>query len=239
MIKFYLWLCLMILGWHRLPAQDSLSLHATRPYAASYLASVSNYAAVFSGNRQQQYTIPTTNHPYFVQQDFVTGLLSYAGTVYPGVSLRWDLYRDELVIFSPSNFNVLLNSENIDFAEIHGYRLIYLHPDTLAGCPSAGNYILLHSGNYRLLEKPVQNLFKDDNAQRNRYVYYFSQSTRFYLQKEGIYYQIKNRRTLLKALKTHRRELRRLIRANDLNYKRDAEEMVLKVVKEHETLNRI
>ncbi len=234
MMKLYVWLCFMILGWQQLSAQDSLLLHA-----ASYLGSVSNYAAIFSGNRQQPLTFPTTNHQYFKKQDYVTGRLSYAGIVYPGVSLRWDLYRDELVILSPSNFNIVLKSENIDFAEIHGYRMFYLHPDTLVGCPSAGNYILLYSGDYRLLEKLTNNLFKDENSQRNRYIYYFSLSTKFYLQKDGSYYRIKNQRTLLKTLGTHRRELRRFIRANDLSYKHGAEEMVLKVVKEHEKLSRL
>jgi len=51
--------------------------------------------------------------------------------------------------------------------------------------------------------------------------------------------QIKNRRTLLKTLVTHKKELRRFIRANELRYRHNAEQMVLGVVKEHEKLNRL
>jgi len=179
------------------------------------------------------------NHQYFKEQDFVGGRLSYGGIVYPDVSLRWDLYRDELIILSPANYNIALTNENIDFAEIYGYHIFYLHPDSLSGCPPAGNYIRLHSGDdYLLLEKLTNTMYRDENVRRNRYVYYFVLSSDFYLQKDGTYHKITNRRTLLKTLDTHRKELRRFIRASDLRYKLDAEKMVLETVKEHEKLSR-
>jgi len=207
-------------------------------YASEYLDAASAQAVLFSGNRQKMLVQPLLNHQYFKDQNFVNGRLSYNGIVYPDVSLRWDLFRDELIILSPANYNIVLTSENIDFAEIYGFHIFYLYSDSVAGCPPAGNYIRLYSGNdYLLLEKLTNEMYRDENSQRNRFVYYFDLATRFYLHRNGTYHKIANRRSLLKALDTHRRELRRFINASDLRYKVDAEKMVLEVVKEHEKLS--
>jgi len=239
MTKLTLWLCLMFFGWQTLLAQDSTLQHTTEQYAATYMDVATVHAALFSGNREKPIVKQLTNHQYFKEQDFIVGRLSYGGIVYPDVSLRWDLYRDELIVLSPANYNIVLNNGSIDFAEIYGYHIFYLHPDSLAGCPEAGNYIRLYAGDdFLLLEKLTNTMYRDENVQRNKYVYYFDLSTNFYLQKNGTYYKISNRRSLLKTLETHRKELRRFISARNMRYKQDAEKMVLEVVKEHEKLSR-
>ena len=239
MKKLQIWLYLMVFGWQQLSAQDSSLQRSTEQYAAAYMDVASVHAALFSGNREQQFVQTLINHQYFKNQDFVNGRLSYNGIVYPDVSLRWDLYRDELIILSPANYAIVLKSENIDFAEIYGYHILYLYPDNLSGYPPAGNYIRLYSGSdYFLLEKLTNTMYRDENVQRNKFHYYFVLSSNFYLQKNGTYYKISNRKSLLKTLDTHRKELRRFIRSRDLSYKRDAEKMVLETVKEHEKLNR-
>jgi len=230
-MKFFMYLILMFFAWQQLQAQDDR-------YAAGYMNAVSNHATLFSGNSQQPLTLQLINHQYFKTQDFVNGRLSYNGVVYPDVWLRWDLYRDELIILSPVNYFIALKSAYVDFAEIHGYRIFYLHPDGLAGCPPAGNYILLHSGDHFLLEKLSNEINRKEAKSGIGSEYYFILSTTFYLQKDDAYHKIKNRRMLLKALDTHRKEMKQFIRANKFRYQQDAEKMVLEVVKEHKKLSR-
>jgi len=228
MKKWCIYLLLTLFIRQHLPAQDER-------YAVGYMNTVSNHAALFSGNRQQPHTVRTLNHPYFQDDDFVSGRLSYGGVVYPEVWLRWDLYRDELMVLSPVNYIIVLQSEHVDFAEIHGYRFFYLRPDGLPGCPPAGNYILLYSGDHLLVKKITNELHQKDDK---NFEYHFILSTIFFLQKGGEYHKIKNRRTLLKALDTHRKELKHFIRVGGLKYQHDAETMSLEVVKEHEKLSR-
>ena len=233
-MKLHIYLCLIIFGLQQLHAQND-------QYAVGYMNAASTNAALFSGNEQKTLALRLTNHQYFKTQDYVKGRLSYNGIVYPDVWLRWDLYRDELITMSPVYYNIALKSEYIDFVEIHGYRIFNLQPDGLPGCPPAGNYILLYSGEHLLLEKQTNQLYGkegSDLSDRFRVDHYFTLTTTFYLLKDGAYYRIKNRSTLLKALDTHRKELKHFIRANDFKYKHNAEKMVLEVVKEHEKLNR-
>ena len=103
MIKSYIWISFLFFSW-QLSAQIDPLQQITDRYAAEYMSSVSEYATVFSGNREKPLGFTTRNHSYFKGQDFVTGRLSYRGITYPEVQLRWDLYKDELVVLSPSNY---------------------------------------------------------------------------------------------------------------------------------------
>ena len=237
-MRLSVYLCLMIFCWQQLPAQDSMSRQTTDGYAANYMDSVSRFAAIYSGvGAQPPLSFSLLSHQFFKDVYYTNCRLSYGGVVYPDVLLRWDLYRDELLIRSPAGYEIVLKSGKIDFAEIHGYRMFYLHPDSLPGYPSAGYYILLFSGEYLLLEKLTKQMTQKESSKLGRTENYFELSSKFYLQRNGAYYGIKNRRTLLKTLSTHRSEMRQLIRANKLNYKEDAEKMVLEVVKEHAKLS--
>jgi len=236
MIKYSkIFLCLTFLCWQHLSAQSCLSPPSIDDIAVDYLSSVSQYAAIYSGNGQQPLSNPVTNHQYFRAPEYATGKLSYGGVIYPNILLRWDLYRDELVILSPSRYHIALKNENLDFAEIHGYHIFNFQPDSLPGCPPAGNYAILYSAdNCLLLEKSTKKMSFTNSKSGYGYDYYFVLSTKFYLQKNGAYHEIKNRRTLLKTLGTHEKELKLFIRAQEFKYKYHAERMVLETVKLHE-----
>jgi len=234
--RFHLFvlLCVIFFVQQQLLAQNSL----TERSAAGYMGDVSEHAVLFTGRRPQPLSFQAQNHQFFKEKEHVGGRLSFGGVVYPNVLLRWDLYRDELALLTPGNNEIVLNSDHVGFAEMYGYRIIYLQADNLAGCPPAGYYIRLHSGKYLLYEKLVNNLFREMGAKRYL-VNKFKLSTTFYLQKNEAYHKINNRRTLLKSLDTHHAELKQFIRANGLKYKHDAEKMVLEVVIQHEKLSQL
>ena len=229
-------LCLVLFAGQRLSAQDDLLRRKTEHYATDYLDAVGHYAAIFSGNREQPLGFTTSNHQYFKESDFTIGRLSHRGIIYPEVLLRWDLYRDELIVLSPYNYTIVLNNENVDFFEIHGYHAFYLFPNDLAGCPPAGYYILLHSSDDYLLIEKITKYLQEENVKKYRY--FFDQSSKFYLQKGNAYYKIQNKRSLLKSLETHRKELKKFMRINQLQYKKDAEKTVLETIRKHENLSR-
>ena len=204
--------------------------------AAIYMNTASHFAALYSGNCQQPLGFRTVNHQYFKERNYVSGKLSYNGIVYTDVMLRWDLYRDEILLLSPVSSNIVLINDYIDFAEIHGYRIIYLHPDGLPGCPAAGNYIMLYSGKNLLLEK-LSNSPNVADLDGKRYTYKFLLSSHFYFKKDDVYHKIKNSGKLLKILDTHKKELKQYTRAHNYKYKRDAEKMLTEIIKEHEKLS--
>ena len=202
--------------------------------AVEYLRTVEKQSLLYYGNDQVNYP-RTSNHPYLKNEQYVKARLSYHNVIYPDVFLRLDLSRNELIIRSPEFRNIVLFPENVDFAELHGKHLIFFRHDNLPGCPSSGYYNLLYSGKCRILERNSAVL--TEKTEFGKLLRYFDLSTNYYLFKDGVYFQIKNENGLLKILSTYKKELKRFISTNHLQFKRDAEEFLIQTIKEYEKLS--
>ena len=200
--------------------------------ALDYMRIAGNQSVLFYGIEQMAHP-RVLNHPYLNSERYAPARLSFNGVIYPEVMLRLDLSRDELVIQSPDLRNIVLCPENVDFAELHGRRIIYFRHDYLPGSPPTGYYFLLHSGETKVLKRQTATLVIDQ-ARRGQY---FRFTSRIFLYKDGAYHTIRNRRGLLRVLSPHRRELRQFISANRLRFRRNAEEFITQVVREYEKLS--
>jgi len=199
--------------------------------AIEYLQISGGQSALFYGKVQEDHQ-RTTNHPYLKYAQYTSARLSYFGIIYPEAMLRLDWSRDELVVQSPDFRNIVLFPENVDFAELHGQHIIYFYRDSLPGSPSTGYYILLYSGNCKVLEKQTAKLMLNSSSGE----YYYTISTNFNLYKDGVYYTIRNKRGLLKVLYPHKKELKRFISAHHLRFRRDTAEFIKQTVSEYEKL---
>jgi len=224
----------LIFGWGCLLAQDAGSQQLVNASTDDYLRVIGSQSVLYYGNLQDGHP-RTTNHPYLKDMQYVKARLSYLRNIYPETLLRLDLSRNELVILTPDFHNVVLFPENIDFAELHGYKIVYLRRDSLPGCPSPGYYYLLHSGKCKVLEKQTANFILDNNSQK----YYYSLSTKYYLLHNGAYYIIRNKRNLLNVLQPHKKELKRFISTHQLTYRNDAEQFITQTVIEYEKISGI
>jgi len=229
MLKIKL-LFFLFLVYELLLAQDAGSQQLIDNAAIEFMKVAGSQSALYSGNQQDLHP-STTNHPYLEEALFTKARLSYNGVIYPEIMIRLDLYRDELIIASPDFRNIVLFPENVDFAELHGRRVIYFLHDSVQGSPSTGYYYLLHSGNCTILEKQTAMLAFGFSQQ------YYSLSTKFYLYHDGIYYTIRNKMGLLKVLKPHNKELKRFISAHRWRFRRHAEELIINTVIEYEKIS--
>ena len=231
MDKIKICILLLFLVGKNLLAQHIELRQSIDSAAIRYLQSVGRQSALYHGNVQDMQPW-ATNHPYMKDDKYVKARLSYHGALYPDALLRLDLSRDELITFSPGFRNVVLFPENVDFVELHGKRIIYFHRDSLPNCPSTGYYILLHSGECKVLEKQTASWVFDSFKGEAYYTF----STSFYLYKNGVYYTIRNKRGLLKALGAYKKELKRFISDNHLRFRQNTEEFLSLTVSEYEKL---
>jgi len=223
---------LLLLGCSCLFAQDVEHQLSVDSAAIRYLQMSNSQLALYYG-RVQERQPRASNHPYFVDRRFTKARLSYRKVIYPEALLQLDLSRDELITISPEFRNLVLPPENVDFVELHGKRIIYFSRDNLPGCPSSGYYIQLYSGNCKVLEKQTAVYMLNNTS---TYEFYYSFSTKYYLYKDGVYYNIRNEWRLLKALSPYRKELRRFISANHLQFRQNTEEFLIRTVSEYEKI---
>jgi len=233
MIKISILLLFFLEGC--LLAQDIGRQQSIDSTVVRYMRTANKHSVLYYGNNQD-WLMRTTNHPFLVDVIYAKAHLSYHNVIYPETLLRLDLCRDELITLSPEFRHIVLFPENVDFAELHGKHIIYFRSDSLPGCPSSGYYFLLHSQKCRVLEKQSATLMTA-NSQQRRVEYYYTFSTRYYLYKDDFYYTIRNQRRLLKVLYPYKKELKRFISANHLQFWGNAEEFLIRTVGEYEKLS--
>jgi len=225
-------LALLLFGFNGLYAQDARQ-QLIDDAALEYLQIAANQSVIYY-SVEQEWHPRATNHPYMRDDQYVKGRLSHLHVIYPEAMLRFDLYRNELLVQSPLLRNFVLFPENVDFAELHGYHLIYFRADSLPGCPSSGYYLLLHSGNCKVLEKQIAVLMQDARATTLTQYYIFQAN--FYLFKDSAYHPIRTKHGLLKLLHPHKKELKRFISSHNWRYRLDAEELIRQTVREYEKI---
>ena len=224
----------IVLGGSQLLAQDSEQNLSMEVLVDEYMQIVREKSVLYYGSEQEKYP-RSTNHPYFESAEYVKACLSYNQVIYHEVSLRLDLNRDELVVLSPEGKNIVLFSENVDFAELYNRNVIFFSSDSMQGCPSSGYYFVLHSGKCIVMEKQSRWMMVKLNSFHET-EYSFPLSVDYYLYKDGAYYKIKNKKTLLKVLNPYKEEINRFISANQLRFRRNAAELITRAVSEYEKL---
>ena len=230
-IKHIYSLIILVFSASSIFAQNVVQQHTIDGYALEYLQVSGEQSALYYGKQQDRVPF-AVNHPYLQNSQYTKARLSYNNVIYPEVMLRLDLSKDELIIFSPGNRNIVLFPENVDVAELHGYKLIYFRGDSLSGSPSAGYYMLLHSGTCKILKRQTATLMIDVGTTNYRY----NTTTNFYLFKDDVYQTIRTKRVLLKNLEPYRKELKRFISKNHLQFRKNSDEFFIQTLDEYEKL---
>jgi len=230
-------ICLLffiILSTASVYSQDAGQQRQTDAAALEYMNVAGNQAAIFNAPLHEG-NMRASNHPYMIDERFAKARLSYNNVVYPEAMLRYDMFRNELTIQSPELRAFVLFPENVDYAELHGRRIIYFRRDSLPGCPPTGYYVLLHSGDRKVLQRQSASIMHDTRAtSMNRY-YVFS--THYFLYKDGSYHAIRNKRGLLNALHPYKKELNRFISSNRWRFNRDAETLIVQTIIQYEKIS--
>lgn len=163
------------------------------------------------------------------------GRLIYNGILYPKENMLLDLYRNDLVIFSPGNFNIILDPEKVEMAEVQGYHVYYLNDKKAIDAPQKGYYLLLEENEYcRLIKKDNYDFVKQSSPDAA-----LVQNIRFYILKDETYHQVKSKRSVLKVFNDKRKELETYIKENRLEFDGVSREQVMRlVVKQYEKLKK-
>ncbi len=176
--------------------------------------------------------------PFFHSGEFVTGAVFYNNVLYEKVPLLYDLVKGELLIHDPGNINIIrLNNQSIKGFNIYGHNFIRLvvgelnHP-----AMQTGFYDLLYHGNIELLKK-ISKSIKENSASFAGLNTYVVETNDYFIKKDNQYFPIKNQRALLLLMNNKRKEMNIFIKKNDLNYKKDKEEMLVKTVSYYDEIN--
>lgn len=177
-------------------------------------------------------------HQYFVDNYWETGSVTYAGSPYDSIDLMYDVYQDQLLI---ENFNskgylspIRLYGPEVNSFTLFGYYFEWIDADTTSGFKPGYYNVMFQDKGLRLLVKRKKEVTTSDEIGVIREM--FVESDRYFIWKDGGYHQVRRKRSVLKLLPDHKKELKRFIHDHRLTFRHQADVYLTKVVKYYSTL---
>ncbi len=206
--------------------------------AQEYFSSASNFARLYVGAVEAQYqTSVWHDNPYYKENTSTyKGRISYHGVVYDDVQLRYDQYRQRVVILSPAlNVFCVPDQEFVDWFEMDGHRFVHDPEDSLRYasllCDGKSNGVRLY-----------HSVWKFYNGQRGVVGEKYTLSTLRTLEHYtlitpgGENYHVERASDVAKVFPDQKKQIKQFARKNHLSFSKSKREQSLaKVV---ESLNR-
>lgn len=206
------------------------------PLSTAYLRQAEKEAALYNGKIEQRYFTTAEGHPYAGTKEFAEGELRFDGITYPGVALRLNVHRDELILLSPDRKTCLvLPAEGVEYARFGGYETRWLRPLGEKGYLAEGYYQLVRSQGYY----PLYRRLKKQISERKRgmeVTQYFDEKQEYYLLQEGRFHPVGSQKALLRCLSDRQAELKAYIKQHALRFNQERERTLITLLDYYDTI---
>jgi hypothetical protein len=164
----------------------------------------------------------------YLLTEWVQGSVVYEDVQYNGVQLKYDQYKDELILLHPNGLPVILFTPRVSSFSFLNRNFINLSTGSLPNSGSeSGFYEVLVKGNISLLAKRKKLL--DEFVQNTGVVKTFMGKTEYLALKDGKIYKIKKESNLLDLIPEKKQGAKSLLRQNDINYNNNPESALLTI----------
>ena len=171
-------------------------------------------------------------HPFYPTDSLQAGSITYNGIPYHDVAMLYDIVRDEVAVRPPEGgYRVQVRSNKISRFSLGANQFVRL--DSASGLP-AGFYERLYDGSVHVVAHRQKIIHEDISG--GTYKADYLPKDRFYVQKDGVYHEVKSKGSVLSLFPEQTKVLRKFLRSNKLKFN-DAqrEEAVTKVVQQYDS----
>lgn len=202
-----------------------------------YDTTIGKQSHLYNGPLYEPYPRPfTEGHQFFLEDFFRIGSVFYDGLKYDSIPLKYDLIRDELLLEHYNQvFAVNLLKEKVEAFSFSQHSFIKIIGDKKINFPGDGFYDQLYSSPaiqfLAKRKKFIQETPRTITFERETY-----QRTYYYILKDGRYYDIKNKKSLMNLLRDKKKEMQQFIKNNSLRFKENFEEDVKQAIRYYDQL---
>lgn len=215
-----------------LPADTLFIAKARQNEAALYSRAMVAQSHIFNGTEYRDYRPIKDEHPLFFV-DWVDGSVFYDGEVYENIPLLYDLSTDNLITeHYSSRQKIELIDSKIESFRLQKYHFVHLRDDRLR----KGFYELVYDGTtkvYMRRQKALQQSLAGTEIRRT-----FEEKELYYIFKQGNYYSVKNKKSVLGVLKEQKSELNKFIGKNHIRFKQNREKSIAQVAEYYDSINK-
>jgi hypothetical protein len=192
-------------------------------FLPEYKEQLPYFQELITGGQYQEPSRLIEGNPYFFSRQFEEGSLTINGITYPEVPLLYDEYRDQVITFHPVfNQKILIKPEKIDaFQLANGSRFKYFSGNESHLRAGNGIYEILGTGEFVALAKR----YKTTKALRefSKFDEVYVEKADYFLWKDGEFFPVGKESSVLKVVGLEKKEVRKELKANGLNFKRNPE----------------
>ncbi|GAB3770212.1 hypothetical protein GCM10028818_07630 [Spirosoma horti] len=221
------------------PVQPDTSFRqvARNQAITTYERTLYEQAHIYEGNEYIPHDHRIKIHPFYRIDSLQMGTIFYNGVHYNQVQMLYDIVRDELAIQPPGGgYRLRVRNDYVAAFSLGDYQFSRIVGDSAVGVPT-GFYEVLYNGRAKALSHRVKTIHEDISSGTYRADYV--QKDRFYILKEGLYHEVKSKRSLLNLFPDQAKNLRKYIRTNKLKFTEDQRETaVTQVTKRYEELTK-
>jgi hypothetical protein len=223
----------------QLSSKDSSLLRSSINHVLSlYDQNIGEQSGKFNGSQNIGYPNGVIEkNPYFQSPNFIKGYILYNQVYYPNVNLLYDESAD-LVVLQDSSHKIELIPEKLDGFGIGNSKFQNLVRK------DANSNALLRTGFYQVLAEGKTILYKKESKKisekivGNELTYQIESSNYYYLFNNNRYSEIQSKKTIFHLLKDKEKDLKRYVKTQHLNYRKDKDNMLSNVVEYYNLLTK-
>lgn len=214
----------------QLSIKDSL-VHtaAVKNLVATYHKNIGDQTGKYNGSQNAGYTVSFyEGHPYFFLHELSKGSITYDNVVFDNVELLYDEVKD-WVILQDSTHRIQLVSERLQGFTVFNQPFIRLEKDANTPIVTSGFYQVLYDGEIKLYKKEVK-IITEKFTNTPELKVLFEKVFYYYIKKGNRFYPIVKKKDFLQLLKDKDKELNNFISKERLNFRKDKDNTLIKLV---------
>jgi hypothetical protein len=230
---FFLW----IESYSQHSDSNTANARMTDSLFSMYKHSIGQGNRFYSGTEYIGYVMRPKGHPFFESDRMQLSEINFEGAVYSD-SVLYDLVNDALILKSyDGSYNLHMVDEKVRSFKYLGHLFVRLGTSSDSTNElSPGFYEQLYNGRSAVFvrHKKQLNTTTSQNEILSEYVQYDS----YFIRKEGAYYSVSSKKTLLDALREKKPEVRKMLREQGLDFKTDPSSTTRKAVEFFDQINK-
>jgi hypothetical protein len=201
-------------------------------------AGIGEQLPIYNGIEYNFYPPIYKGNAYYMDVNaFTTGAVYYDGLYFRNVPMLYDIYVDKIAVLAYNHFSKFsLLNERVKSFDFLGHHFVNILPDTSENNSTikAGFYDEIYSGKLEVLVKTVKNI--QNRPGSTEYESYFSTVMDFFLKKNNVYYKVGSEGAFLSVLKDKKSELEQYIKSNNIKFRKNPEEAMVKIASYYDHL---
>jgi hypothetical protein len=190
---------------------------------------------IFSGRKYYGYGANIEGNPYYFYPDWQTGSVLYEGVRYNNLSVQYDIYQDQVLVTNSIGLPFNLYSERVEEFSLPNMTFVRLRPDKNHDLKE-GFYQKLVDGKLTVYARRVKIL--DEKVDVTGIERKFIASNVYYVQKDGKYYVIRNKRSIYNLLDDNRSKINDFLSERNIRYKTDPETTLIQIAQLYNQLSK-